>query len=152
MCLAFALTSFLSFLFASMAGPLAADISRLEAEKKLGLAALEEGDAGEARRRFEAVRRIAPAELLGWADGAVAAMRAGGLSEARKLLAEALRLSPADSHVLALDGTLKELEGDAAGAVEAFTKAAAANPKDLASRWSAARLAGGTPAGRERSA
>jgi tetratricopeptide (TPR) repeat protein len=133
------------------AQPPTADISRLEAEKNLGLAALEEGDAAQARRRFEAVRKIAPAELLGWADGAVAAMRAGDLSEARKLLAEALRLSPADSRVLALDGTLKELEGDAAGAVEAFTKAAAANPKDLASHWSAARLSGAIPAGRERS-
>ena len=52
--------------------------------------------------------------------------------------------------MLALDGTLKELEGDAAGAVEAFAKAAAANRKDLASRWSAARLSGVIPAGRER--
>jgi len=43
-----------------------ADISRLEAEKNLGLAALEQGEPGEARRRFEAVRRLAPAQPLGW--------------------------------------------------------------------------------------
>lgn len=139
------------FLSPASAQPAPADISRLEAEKNLGLAALEQGDPAQARRRFEAVRKLAPAEPLGWANGAVAAMRAADLPVARKLLAEALRLSPADSRVLALDGTLKELGGDAAGAVEAFTKAAAANPKDLASRWSAARLSGTIPAGREHS-
>ena len=127
-----------------------ADVSRLEAEKNLGLAALEEGDAAQARARFEAVRKIAPGEPLGWADGAIAAMRAKDLAEAKKLLAEASRLAPADSRVLALEGTLRELEGDTAAAVEAFEKAAAANSRDLASRWSAARLAGQTPAGRER--
>ena len=151
MCFAFALISFLSFFFASPEDSSAGELSRLEAEKNLGLAALEEGDAAQARRRFDAVRKMAPAEPLGWADGAIAAMRAKDLRQARKLLAEALRLSPADSRVLALDGTLRELEGDPAGAVEAFARAAAANPKDLASRWSAARLSAGTPAGRERS-
>lgn len=136
------------FPLASPSSP--ADVSRLQAEKNLGLAALEEGDAAQARRRFEAVRKIAPAEPLGWANGAVGAMRAKDFGDARRLLAEALRLSPADARVLALEGTLRELEGDDAGALEAFAKAAAADPKDLASRWSAARLAGKTPAGRPR--
>ena len=121
----------------------AADLSRLQADKNLGLAALEEGDLAEARKRFEAVRKLAPAEPLAWADGAVAAMRARDLAGAKKLLAEASRLAPSDSRVLALEGTLAEQEGDAARAAEAFRKAAAANPKDLASRWSAARLSGG---------
>ena len=143
---------FLFFVLASAPqGPSPADVSRLEAEKNLGLAALEEGDAAQARARFEAVRRIAPGEPLGWADGAVAAMRAKDLPEAKKLLAEASRLAASDSRVLALEGTLRELEGNAAGAIEAFEKAAAANPGDLASRWSAARLAGQAPASRERS-
>src|SRR4029077_18346069 len=55
-----------------------------------------------------------------------------------------------DARVLALDGTLRELEGDIAGAVEAFAKAAAANPEDLASRWAAARLSGKSPDGAPR--
>src|SRR5207245_1061267 len=40
--------------------------------------------------------------------------------------------------------------GDRAGAIEAYEKAAAASPKDLASRWSAARLRAeaGDPAAR----
>ncbi len=149
----------LALLFQTVFSPLSfsldaltpAELSRLEAEKNLGLAALEEGDVGQARRRFEAVRRLAPAEPLGWADGAVAAMRAKDLAEAKKLLAEASRLAAADSRVLALEGTLRELEGDSAGAAEAFEKAASANSKDLASRWSAARLATGKPGGRPRS-
>ena len=146
----------LSLLWISVFSPLASaqppppDIPRLEAAKNLGLAALEQGDPGEARRRFEAVRRLAPAEPLGWANGAVAAMRAADLPAARKLLAEAMRLAPSDSRVLALDATLRELEGDSAGAVESAAKAAVANPEDLASRWAAARLSGKTPAGTPR--
>lgn len=41
-----------------------ADLSRLQTDKNLGLAALEEGDLAEAGRRFEAVRRLAPGEPL----------------------------------------------------------------------------------------
>jgi tetratricopeptide (TPR) repeat protein len=144
------LTVFSSLLFSPDAlSP--SELSRLEAEKNLGLAALEEGDVAQARRRFEAVRRLAPAEPLGWADGAIAAMRAKDQAQAKKLLAEASRLAAADSRVLALEGTLRELEGDSAGAVEAFEKAAAINSKDLPSRWSAARLAAGNPGSRQRS-
>ncbi len=127
-----------------------ADLSRLQAEKNLGLAALEEGDVAGARAHFEAVRRLAASEPLGWADGAVAAMRAKDLPEAKKLLAEAMRLAPGDGRLLALEGIRRELEGDAAGALESFEKAAVADAKDLPSRWSAARLAGATPAGRPR--
>ncbi len=97
------------------------------------------------------MRKLAPGEPLGWADGAIAAMRAKDLAEAKKLLAEASRLAAADSRVLALEGTLRELEGDSAGAIEAFEKAAAANSKDLPSSWSAARLAAASPGGRQRS-
>ncbi len=144
------LTGFSSLLFSPDAlSP--AELSRLEAEKNLGLAALEEGDVAQARRRFEAVRKLAPAEPLGWADGAIAAMRAKDQAQAKKLLAEASRLAAADSRVLALEGTLRELEGDSAGAAEAFGKAAAINSKDLPSRWSAARLAAASPGGRQRS-
>ncbi len=144
------LTVFSSFLFSpNTLSP--AELSRLEAEKNLGLAALEEGDQAQARRRFEAVRKLAPAEPLGWADGAIAAMRAKDQAQAKKLLAEASRLATADSRVLALEGTLRELEGDSAGAASAFEKAAAINPKDLPSRWSAARLAAGNPGSRQRS-
>ena len=148
--LAVALISLLSFLFAAPEGPSQGELSRLEAEKNLGLAALEEGDAGEARRRFQAVRRLAPQDPLGWADGAVAAMRGKDLPEAKKLLAEALRLAGKDGPVLALEGTRLELEGDRPGALEAFEKAAAADARDLASRWSAARLAAAGTAGRAR--
>ena len=80
----------LLFLWINVLPPLAsaesqpADVSRLEAEKNLGLAALEQGDPGQARRRFEAVRRLAPAEPLGWSNGAVAAMRAPDLPRAEK--------------------------------------------------------------------
>src|SRR6266851_3940171 len=95
--LVIALTSLLSLVLASAPAPSPSDLSRLLAEKNLGLAALEEGNLADAKKRFEAVRRLAPAEPLGWADGAVAA-----------------------------------------------------NPKDVASRWAAARLAAEEPGNRPR--
>jgi hypothetical protein len=116
------------------------DIPKLETARNVGLADLEEGNPAEAAKRFETVRRLAPAEPLGWADGAVAAMRQKDLAAAGKLLAEALRLAPADPRVLAIDGFRLELSGDRVGAVTAWEKAAAANPRDIASLWNAARL------------
>ncbi len=116
------------------------DAAKLQAARNVGLAALEEGNLPEAARRFEAARRLAPADPLGWADGAVAAMRAKDLATAARLLVEALRISPGDARVLALEATRRELSGDTAGAIETFEKAAAASPKDVASLWNAARL------------
>ncbi|HYK42253.1 MAG TPA: hypothetical protein VE007_07670, partial [Thermoanaerobaculia bacterium] len=108
--------------------------------KNVGLAALEEGNLPEAAKRFETVRRLAPAEPLGWADGAVAALRAKNFPEAKTLAAEALKRSPRDARVLAIDAARAEAAGETAAAVSAYERAAAASPKDLASRWSAARL------------
>jgi len=136
-------TALLALLLAvpALAGaPGRADVLRLQTARNVGLAALEEGNPAEASKRFETVRRLAPAEPLGWADGAVAAMRARDLGAARVLLAEALRLAPDDARVLALEAVRRELAGDRAGAIAEFEKAAAASPKDIASRWNAARL------------
>jgi Tfp pilus assembly protein PilF len=125
-----------------------AELLRVEAARNVGLAALEEGNLAEARRRFQTVRELAPAEPLGWANGAVAAMRSGDLATARELLAGALSRAPRDARVLALEGTRLDLAGDVAGAVEAFQKAAAANASDVVSLWAAARvLAGKVPGG-----
>src|SRR5687767_4676561 len=116
------------------------DLSRLESAKNVGLAALEEGNLEEARKRFEEVRRLAPAEPLGWANGAIAAMRGKDLPRAKELLAEALRRAPDGARVLALEGARRELAGETAPAIEAFEKAAAADASDLSSRWAAARI------------
>jgi hypothetical protein len=118
----------------------AAELRTLQADRNVGLAALEENDLPEASKRFAEIRRLAPADPLGWADGAVAAMRADDLGTARQLLAEALRLAGQDSRVLALEGARLELAGDSAGAAEVHARAAAAAPRDVASRWAAARL------------
>jgi Tfp pilus assembly protein PilF len=106
----------------------------------VGLAALEEDHLAEAGKRFETVRRLAPGEPLGWANGAVASMRGKDLASAQKLLAQALKLAPGDARVLDLEGVRRELAGDPDGAREAFEKAATTQPKDLAARWNAARL------------
>ncbi len=129
----------------------AGDLSRLESEKNVGFAALEEGDLPAAKTRFAAVRRLAPGEPLGWSDGAVAALRAKEPTEAGTLLARALRLAPSDARVLALEGLRAEAAGESAAAVAAFERAARANPRDLASRWNAARLLLASPSAADRS-
>jgi Flp pilus assembly protein TadD len=70
------------------------DLSRLQSARNVGLAALEEGDLASAANRFGEVRRLAPADPLGWADGAVTALRQKDLDGARRLLAEALSRAP----------------------------------------------------------
>ncbi|MGE5414462.1 MAG: FG-GAP-like repeat-containing protein [Syntrophomonadaceae bacterium] len=126
------------------------EVSALQQGKNVGLAALEEGNLAEAAKRFETVRRLAPDDPLGWADGGVAAMRSKDPAAAEKLLAEALRLAPGDARVLALEGARREAAGDRAGAIGFYEKAAAAAPSDVASRWNAARLSAeaGDSAGR----
>src|SRR5262249_23473496 len=137
------------------------DYPALEAAKNVGLAALEEDNLSEASKRFESVRKLAPSEPLGWANGAIVAMRGKDLAAAAKLLAEARRLAPEDSRLGGLGGRAGrwgggggrggEGAGDGAGASEGFEKAAAAQPKDIASRWSAARLnADAGPAGKKK--
>ncbi len=122
------------------ASPSPADLLTLQSDRNVGLAALEENNLAEAARRFERVRRLAPSDPLGWANGAVAAMRARDLATAQTLLAEALKLSSGDARILALEGTRRELSGDLPGAADVYERAAAAAPRDLASRWAAARL------------
>lgn len=124
------------------------DPGKLQAARNVGLAALEEGNLPEARKRFEEVRRLAPGEPVGWADGAVAAMRGRDLPEARKLLAEAERIAPADPRIAALRGTLDQLSGKIDAAIEAYEKAGQGDARDLASRWGAARLLSEKPGGR----
>jgi tetratricopeptide (TPR) repeat protein len=140
----------LALVIAAAASESAADLSKLQTARNVGLAALEEGKLSEAKGRFEEVRRLAPGQPLGWADGAVAAMRAKDLAEARRLLAEAQRLGPKDPRVAALSGTVAELSGQTDAAIEAFARAADADPRDLPSHWSEARLLSEKPGGRPR--
>jgi hypothetical protein len=129
------------------------DLPRLQEARNVGLASLEQNDLAEARRRFEAVRKLAPADPLGWADGAVTALRAGdpaNLAAAATLMAEALRVAPSNAKVVALEGVRREQAKDTAGALAFYDKAVSLDPKDLVSRWSAVRLRSEGEAGAER--
>jgi tetratricopeptide (TPR) repeat protein len=146
------LTGLLAFVLSPAsppAPPAAVELPALQTARNVGLAALEEGNLAEAAKRFAEMRRLAPAEPLGWADGAVAAMRGKDFAQAKKLLAEADRLAPGQPQILALEGTLAQQLTQTDAAIGFFEKAAAGDPRDLISRWSAARLlsekAGGRP-------
>jgi tetratricopeptide (TPR) repeat protein len=127
-------------LLGAAAEPPSPDLARLQEARNVGLAALEEGDLPEAQKRFEAVRRLAPEDPLGWADGAVAALRAKDAASAAKLMGEALRLTPSDARVAALEGVRREQANDVPGALRFYDEAVELEPKNLAARWSAARL------------
>ena len=135
-----ALVGLLGAVAASAVAPSTPDLARLQEARNVGLAALEEGNLPEAQKRFETVRGLAPEDPLGWADGAVAALRAKDSASAAKLMAEALRLAPATASVAALEGVRREQAGDVPGALPWFDKAAALEPRDLVSRWNAIRL------------
>ncbi len=124
----------------SAAAPSPSDVLRLEAARNVGLAALEEGNLAEAAARFETIRQLAPAEPLGWSNGAVTALRAKDAALAARLTAQALLLASGDARVLAIEAARRELAGDRAGAIGFYEKAAAASPRDIASLWNAARL------------
>jgi tetratricopeptide (TPR) repeat protein len=122
------------------AAPSTVDLARLQEARNVGLASLEEGNLPEAQKRFGDVRALAPDDPLGWADGAVTGLRARDPAAAAKLMAEALRLAPANPSVVALEGVRREQAGDVAGALLWFDKAVALEPRDLVSRWNAIRL------------
>ena len=108
-----------AWLLAGLATFSPAERSKLQADRNVGLAALEEDDLPEAARRFEELRRLAPNDPLGFADGAIVALRQKDYAAADRLLQEALRLAPSDPSVLAIEGKRRELSGDAAGAIAA---------------------------------
>jgi tetratricopeptide (TPR) repeat protein len=72
------------------------------------------------------------------------------LASAGKLLAEARRLAPADARGRRLAGVLAEQGAQTDAAIEAYERAAAGDPRDLPSRWSAARLLADKPGSRPR--
>src|SRR4030095_11008037 len=125
---------------ASAVAPSTPELARLQEARNVGLAALEEGKLPEAQRRLETVRGLAPEDPLGWADGAVAALRAKDSASAAKLMAEALRLAPATASVAALEGVRSEGAGVGPGALPWFDRGVALEPRDLVSRWNAIRL------------
>ena len=95
-----------ALLFALLAAsPSATDVRVLQADRNVGLASLEEGNLAEAAKRFAEIRRLAPNDPLGWANGAVTAMRAKELATAEKLAAQALVLAPDDARVLAIEAS-----------------------------------------------
>ena len=125
----------------------APDLARLQEARNVGLGLLEQCYLFKSQKLFDEVRRLAPADPLGWADGAVAALRAGDPAKAATLMAEALHVTPSNSKVVALEGVRREQAKETAGALSFYDKAVALDPKDLVSRWSAARLRSGTETG-----
>ncbi|MGH9441184.1 MAG: FG-GAP-like repeat-containing protein [Thermoanaerobaculia bacterium] len=103
--------------------------------KNRGLAELEEGKDRDALASFRRLSELVPEDALPPADAAVAALRAGDLPEAEKLLARAMSLGPASSGLYAIGAAIESAKNDAAAARGLLAKAASISARDLESRW-----------------
>lgn len=119
--------------------------SRILSARNLGLAQLEEGKYKEARRSFDRLAALVPNDPLPLADGAVAALRDGDLAAADELLARALKTGGEMAALHAIKGAIAEARNRPEEARAAFSRAAAADPKDLESRWRLVRSIEATP-------
>ena len=105
------------------------------ARKNTGLAQLEEGKYREAQSTFGKLAELVPAEPLPWADGAVAALRAGDAPAAERLLSRAESAAPPRADLFAIAAAIAQAKNDSARARAMLAKAAALSPRDLESRW-----------------
>ncbi len=108
--------------------------SRILAARNLGLAQLEEGRK-EARATFARLAELVPEEPIGWADGAIAALREGDLAGAEKLLARAEAAGGKRADLFAIRAAIEEARNRPEAARAALAQAAALDAKDLESRW-----------------
>jgi hypothetical protein len=108
--------------------------SRILAARNLGLAQLEEGKK-EARATFARLAELAPEEPIGWADGAVAALREGDLAGAEKLLARADEAGGKRADLFAIRAAIEEARNKPEAARAALAQAAALDARDLEPRW-----------------
>jgi len=120
--------------------------------KNRGLAELEEGKNREAVASFAKLASLVPGEPLPFADGAVAAMRAGDIASAGRLLAKAESLGPPRSDVAAISAAIAQASNDAPRARAMLARAASLSPRDLESRWRWVRSADADPAAKGDSA
>jgi tetratricopeptide (TPR) repeat protein len=123
-------------LLAGASAPIAPEkASRILSARNLGLAQLEEGKNKEARASFSRLTDLVPAEPLGWANAAVAALRAGDLAGAEKLLERARQVGGERADLYALAAALEDARNRPEAARNALAKAASLDRRDLESRW-----------------
>src|SRR5512141_540233 len=114
--------------------------SKILSLRNVGLAQLEEDRAKDARATFAKLAELVPGEALPLADGAVAALREKDFPGAEALLAK----SGDRADVWSIRAALENERNRPAAMRSALEKAAALDPRDLESRWRAAR-AGAPP-------
>ncbi len=126
---------------------------RILSARNLGLAQLEEGKNKEARASFARLTDLLPDEPLGWADEAIAALRAGDVTAAEKLLAKARQVGGERADLYAIAAALEDARNRPEAARSALARAAALDRRDLESRWRYVRAVEAeplpTPAGRK---
>lgn len=119
--------------------------SKILAARNLGLAQMEEGKHKEARRSFERLAELVPDDPLPPANGAIAALRENDLAGADALLAKARKLGGEKSPLLAIQAAIEEARNRPDEARAALSRAAAADPTDLESRWRLVRSVDAVP-------
>src|SRR5262245_56274816 len=115
-----------SLLLLALAAPAGMDpekASRILSARNLGLAQLEE-DKKEARATFAKLAELVPQEALPWANGAVAALRAGDLAGAEKLLGRAMEAGGKRADLFAIRAALEDARNRPEAARAALLEAA----------------------------
>jgi len=100
-----------------------------------GLAALEAGDNERALAEFDRVTTLAPTEATGWANLALARLRAGDAEAADQALAEARRVAPENADVDWLAGVFASRAGASDEAIVAWQRAIERSPDHLRARF-----------------
>ncbi|MFI5181935.1 MAG: FG-GAP-like repeat-containing protein [Thermoanaerobaculia bacterium] len=119
---------------------------RILSARNLGLAQLEEGKNKEARTSFTRLSDLVPDEPLGWADAAIAALRAGDVSGAERLLEKARQVGGERADLYAIAAALEDARNRPEAVRSDLAKAASLDRRDLESRWRYVRSVEADPA------
>lgn len=111
------------------------DYARVVGAFYTGLAALEAGDNDRALIELERVTELAPGEAAGWANLALARLRAGDAAGADAALAKAREAGPDDADVDWLAGVFASRAGASDEAIAAWERAVAREPGHLRARF-----------------
>jgi Tfp pilus assembly protein PilF len=134
---------------ATTAAPAAAEPEAARSLLVLGDVALQRGDLGSARSRFERALAAHPDSVDARVGLARVALAEGRAEEAAGSIEAALALDPEHPGALAASATLLEARGDAAAARDALVRALARDAWSPELHARLARLSGAAPAGAE---
>ncbi|MEM8963868.1 MAG: tetratricopeptide repeat protein, partial [Acidobacteriota bacterium] len=109
---------------------LAASSPRAIELRNQGFAELENERPEAAEGLYTELAKVVPDDPLPWANLAIAQLRQQKFDDAKSSIGKALRLTPDEAALLAIEGDVYQWSGDLDGALERYRRAVTANPND----------------------